>query len=332
MCRAAKKLKMKINKFDMRSITMEVKENDNQYWAVFENFYKEHFSACNKRDENQLEAYWCRPAGDNQELFQDDLKQRIFARLIKSYQNTTWHQVQLSITDGETEPEKKGNRRKLITDPWFEEPEIMTTALRATETNTFFQDPKHPKNEFVKFCKMAEKIVKKLELKKYKFNEEQKDNFNSLSTVVEKLFEERKEERKKDFKVSVYEEIIYDGLQEPYKTIMKMQKLLPGLGVALTCDFLKESHLCNIAKPDVHISHVFSLIDGIPYSMDLPLVKRVSEFATAVCKENPNDFCNSGAYNIDKIIWMNCSDYDTDGEKNKKNLKEDFVKKLAEAK
>ena len=304
---------------------MEATKNDNRYWDVLKKYYDDHFAACNKREENQLEAYWCRPAGDNQELFQDP-KQRIFARLIKSYQNTTWHQVQLSVTDEKTDPAKNGNRRKLITDPWFEEADIMTTALRATETNTFFQDSKHPKNEFVKFCKMAAEIVKRLELKRYIFNEEQKENFDSLSTAVSELFKEKKE----DLKVSVFEKIIYEQLQDPFKTIMKMQKLFPGLGVALTCDFLKESHLCNIAKPDVHISHIFSIIDGIPYSMDLTLVKRVSEFAAAVCPADPNDFCNSGAYYIDKIVWMNCSDYDTDGEKKKKNLKEDFFKKLAE--
>ena len=304
---------------------MKVKENDNQYWAVFENFYNEHFSACNKREENQLEAYWCRPTGDNQELFQDDPKQRIFARLIKSYQNTTWHQVQLSVTDEKTDPEKKGNRRKLITDPWFEQPDIIKIAQDEIKSNGFFQNLK--KNNFVDFCNIAAEIVNRLELREYNFNEEQKENFDSLCSAVSELFKEKKE----DLKVSVYEKIIYERLQEPYKTIMKMQKLLPGLGAALTCDFLKETHLRNIAKPDVHISHVFSLIDGIPYSMDLPLVKRISDFAAAVCKEDPNDFCNSGAYNIDKIIWMNCSDYDMDGEKKKKNLKEEFFKKLAEA-
>ena len=108
-----------------------------------------------------------------------------------------------------------------------------------------------------------------------------------------------------------------------------MQKLLSGLGIALVCDFLKESHLCNIAKPDVHISHVFSLIDGIFYSMDLPLVKRISEFAASVCTAVPNDFCNSGAYNVDKIIWMICSDYDVESDNKKKNLKVKFLEELA---
>ena len=99
---------------------------------------------------------------------------------------------------------------------------------------------------------------------------------------------------------------------------MKMQKLLPGLGIALTCDFLKESHLCNIAKPDVHICHVFSVIDRIPYSMDLALVRRVGEFADNVCQPVEDHFCESGAYHVDKIIWMICS----------KGKKEELLKAL----
>ena len=178
------------------------------------------------------------------------------------------------------------------------------------------------------FCEKAAKIAENLKLKEYGFNEEQEENFDSLSKVISVFFE--KEYEKKALKVSVYEKIIYEKLQDPYRTIMKMQKLLPGLGVALTCDFLKESHLCNIAKPDVHICHVFSILDGIPYSMDLPLVRRIAEFAAAACPEDPHDFCNSGAYNVDKIIWMLCSDYNTDGETEKKMSKDKFIEKLAE--
>ena len=175
------------------------------------------------------------------------------------------------------------------------------------------------------FCKMALHIVEELELEEYAFNQEQKKNFDRLSAVISNIFDENKDV----LKVSAFEKIIYNELQEPYQTIMKMQKLLPGFGTALVCDFLKESHLCNIAKPDVHISHVFSVIDGIPYSMDLPLVNRVSEFATAVCPPSQNDFCNSGAYNVDKIVWMICSDYDVESDKNKKNLKDGFLEKLS---
>ena len=78
---------------------------------------------------------------------------------------------------------------------------------------------------------------------------------------------------------------------------------MPSKGVKL-----KESHLCNIAKPDVHLCHVFSVIDKIQYSMDLVLVRRIAEFAEHVgLSPKSNDFCNSDSYYIDKIIWMLCS-------------------------
>ena len=306
---------------------MEATGKDREFWKVFTDSYEDILGDCNKRQENQLEAYWCRPAGNNQDLFRDNPKQRIFARLIKSYQNTTWHQIQLSIPQ---ESEKKNNgekRRLLITDHWFENSEIIETALNEIEKNAFFRNLAED-NDFVRFCRMAAKIVEKLELREYNFNEEQEANFDSLKEVIAAFFEDKF--TGKDLKVSAFEKIIYEQLWDPYRTIMKMQKLLPGLGVALTCDFLKEAHLCNIAKPDVHICHVFSLMDGIPYSMDLTLVKRVSEFADAVCEADSNNFCGSGAYNVDKIVWMNCSDYDTDGDHEKKMSKDKFLKKLAE--
>ena len=181
----------------------------------------------------------------------------------------------------------------IITDSWFAHSDIIKTSQDEIESNAFFHDPEHMQNDFVKFCLMAIEVVKKLELKDYRFDQEQNENFDSLRDVISVLFEEKCKRR--ELKVSEFEKIIYRRLQEPYQTIMKMQKLFPGLGVALTCDFLKESHFCNIAKPDIHISHVFSMIDGFPYSMDLALVKRISEFAEAVCPASPNDFCDSGA-------------------------------------
>lgn len=300
---------------------------DPKIWQTINGFYENQTDWDVERRKNQLEAYWCRPEGENQELFGDDPGQRIFARLVKSYQNTTWHQIQLNDAERES---GGAQRRKLITDHWFDSPNTIETAEREIDAISQKLDPE--KNVFPAFCEEALAIVNRLKLKlvKYEFNEEQKVNFERLAEVVSARFDERcKEKGEKGLKVSRFEATIYEGLEEPYRTVMKMQKLLPGLGIALVCDFLKESHLCNIAKPDVHISHVFSVIDGIPYSMDLALVKRVSEFAKTVCPAKQNDFCNSGAYNVDKIIWMLCSDYDTDSGKNKKNLKDGFLEQLA---
>lgn len=70
------------------------------------------------------------------------------------------------------------------------------------------------------------------------------------------------------------------------------------------------------------------MLDGFPYSMDLALVKRISEFAEAVCPASPNDFCNSGAYNVDKIIWMLCSDYHIDTDKRKNTGKDRLLEML----
>ena len=101
-----------------------------------------------------------------------------------------------------------------------------------------------------------------------------------------------------------------------------MQKILPDYGIALTCDFLKESHLFNIAKPDIHLCHVFSVIDKIQYSSDLVLAKRIADFAeNAGCRPEPENFCNTGSYYIDKIIWMLCSRSKTD--------KRDLMEKIA---
>ena len=277
------------------------------------------------RQKNQLEAYWCRPDGMRQNLYADP-RQRIFARFIKSYLNTTWHQVQLSLIRGNSHENTNGNRRKLITDSWFDNSDIIKTAQDEIVSNAFFHNSAHLQNDFVPFCKMAIAVVENLELKEYKFDHEQKENFESLRKVISVFFEDMY--KRKELKVSEFEKIIYMQFQEPYQTIMKMQKLFPGFGIALTCDFLKESHLCNIAKPDVHISHVFSVIDGIPYSMDLALVKRVAEFAQNACPPGEKNFCNTGSYNIDKIIWSTCSDYMTEADRTKSKLKGSFLKQL----
>lgn len=302
---------------------------DKQIWETIINFYRKYFSADKwkeQRQKNQLEAYWCRSDEEKQNLFQDPL-QRIFARMIKSYQNTTWHQIQLSPGKNVKNDIGKGQRRVLITDPWFEDENIIDKVESEIRDNLDFKG----KGNFVDFCKVALDIAKglgKFNLSNYSFEQVQTANFEVLKSVVSKIFNEKIDK----LKVSVFEKIFYETLGEPYQTIMKMQKMLPGLGIALTCDFLKESHLCNIAKPDVHICHVFSVIDGIPYSMDLALVKRIIEFANNVYPADKNDFCSTGAYHVDKVIWMICSDYITDSDKEKNKLKKEFLKTLSDEK
>ena len=311
---------------------------DKKVWEFIENFYKESCGEIEKkRKENQLEAYWCRPAGDGQKLFTVP-EQRVFARFLRSYLNTTWHKI------------GKGNGSII---DWFDFDDIIKNANAAVKDNLLENKP------LKSFCESILLFIEKLELNDYCFEQEQTENFKIFSDSVGEFFNELQKTQKdrsksqkvsvysdsvgeifnelqktqkelsKSQKVSVYEEIIYENTCEPYQTIMKMQKLFPGFGIALSCDFLKESHFCNIAKPDIHLCHVFSLIDGIPYSMDLALVKRVAEFAANVCPADKNNFCGSGAYNVDKIIWQICSDYDVDSDKTKKHSKKIFLKDLA---
>ena len=291
---------------------------DRKVWKFIENFYKESCGKLeddrkenqleDKRKKNQLEAYWCRPEGENQTLFTVP-KQRVFARFLRSYLNTTWHKI------------GKGNGSIIH---WFNSEDIIKEAESKYSSLA--------NEDLSKFCKRILLFIEKLELNDYCFEQEQTENFKIFSDSVGEFFNElqkTQKDRSKSQKVSVYEEIIYENTCEPYQTIMKMQKLFPGFGIALLCDFLKESHFCNIAKPDIHLCHVFSLIDGIPYSMDLALVKRVAEFAANVCPADEHNFCGSGAYNVDKVIWQICSNYDVDSDKTKKHSKKDFLKELA---
>ncbi|MBE6376029.1 MAG: hypothetical protein E7050_06145 [Lentisphaerae bacterium] len=277
---------------------------DRKVWEFIGEFYEKNCKKLEeKRKKNQLEAYWCRPAGENQALFTDP-KQRMFARFLRSYLNTTWHKI------------GKGNGSII---DWFDFDDIIKNANAAVKDNLLENKP------LKSFCESILLFIEKLELNDYCFEQEQTENFDRLSKLISKFFEDKE----KELKVSRFEEIIYENICEPYRTIMKMQKLFPGFGIALSCDFLKESHLCNIAKPDIHLCHVFSLIDGIPYSMDLALVKRVAEFAANVCPADKNNFCGSGAYNVDKVIWQICSNYDVDNDTKKKSFKEDFLDELA---
>ena len=127
---------------------------DRKVWKFIEEFYEKNCKKLEeKRKKNQLEAYWCRPAGENQALFTDP-KQRMFARFLRSYLNTTWHKVQLTCKKADKE-----NDRVLITDSWFEEknPYIIQTAWRDIKENPFFQkendkDKTNEEDPFVSFC------------------------------------------------------------------------------------------------------------------------------------------------------------------------------------
>ena len=79
----------------------------------------------------------------------------------------------------------------IITDSWFAHSDIIKTSQDEIESNAFFHDPEHMQNDFVKFCLMAIEVVKNLELKDYRFDQEQNENFDSLRDVISVLFEEK---------------------------------------------------------------------------------------------------------------------------------------------
>lgn len=269
---------------------MSDKERDIIIWDTIFSFYKETKTKNNRewtleqleraRKNNQKESYWCRKNGKDQKLFIKP-EQRLMARLIKSFLNSSY---------------KKGFTNKINDEKWFDKPDIIN----------FIKTLDENKNKLNIFSKNACSLLETIKLTNYDFKKEQIENLNALCEAVNQRYVSCSKENSR--LVSEFEERFYQIMEEPYRMILKMQKILPGYGIALTCDFLKESHLCNIAKPDIHLCQVFSMIDRIPYSEDLILVKRISEFAENVGKKpDPDNFCNSGPYYIDKIIWMLCS-------------------------
>lgn len=271
------------------------------------------------RQDNQEEAYWCCSKKDTPQKLFSEPKQRLVARFIKSYLNTTWNKIPSQEFIKVTEQEN-----------WFNEPDIIS---KTRHFCIHFRDKKNKMDNLIVFLEKVLSLLEKLQLKDYGSNQFQEENFNVLSKAVASEFEKCKNNTKlpKSQRVSSYEETIILQTEEPYRTILKMRKVLPGYGIALTSDFLKESHLWNIAKPDVHLCHVFSVIDKIQYSMDLVLVRRIAEFAENVgLRPTPNNFCNTGSYYIDKIIWMLCSRIKTENDNYQTpSIKDELLDRIA---
>ena len=277
-------------------------ERDKMIWNVIMEYYNEN-NLEKKRKENQKKSYWCRSEKGKNHLFSDP-QQRIMARFITSFYNSP----------------HRGKRPE----EWFSESDIINTI------QDFVKSKKKRggtiKKMFTLFAKEALVLLTDMKLKKYSFNQLQTANFSSLRARIHSVFEERTNPTNRNnseyLSIPGYDKFIIEKSDEPYQTIMKMQKLMPGYGIALACDFLKETHLYNIAKPDIHLCHVFSVIDKNQYSMDLALAKRIAEFAEHVSPPDPDDFCNSGSFYVDKIIWMLCSE--------RKSIKKKLLEKIAE--
>ncbi len=276
---------------------MSNKEYDLKVWEKIEESYNKLSNDKKiKQDTWEVEI----KDGENTTFYKlsEDPKQRLAALFLSSYLSTTWHKITLTAEQ----------RNELLCDN-----NIKDNAAKKIEE--YIKAKKSDGLEKLKdFWKSVIKFLGHLELEEYDFSKEQTANFEKLNDAVEKC-------KDKDEKKKTYKNFIYENAVEPYHTILNLQKVINGFGIALACDFLKEAHFCNIAKPDVHICHTFSVIDGISYSMDLALVKRVAEFANNVYKANKDDFCNSGAYYVDKVIWKICKE---------DSLKGEFLEKLAE--
>ena len=273
---------------------MSSKEYDEKVWKEINEYYNKFKSELDtEREKNKDIDFYSLSEKDNKKtsaLIKRDPYQRLFSRFLKSYISTTWNKIR-----GRDKNDNSTNNKTVeeIVEDW------LSDDINIIETVKDFCKKNKENDKLKHFCKFNESVLKIIEspellLSDYNFESEQINNFKKLSNVIEKKFE--------DIKLSSYERIIHDNAKEPYKTILKMQKVIYGFGIALSCDFLKEAHFCNIAKPDVRICHAFSVIDGISYSMDLALVKRVAEFANNVCEAKSDNFCNTGAYNVDKII------------------------------
>ena len=285
---------------------MSNKEYDAKVWEkIKESYNKLSNDKKIKQDTWEVEI----KDGENTTFYKlsEDPKQRLAALFLSSYLSTTWHRITLT----------EEQRNELLCDNNIKDnaAKKIEEYIKAKKSEEYIKDKESDGlKKLQEFWTSVITILKKLDLKNDDFSKEQTDNFKNLSNAVN------------NEDIETYKNFIYKNAAEPYHTILNLQKAIKGFGIALACDFLKEAHFCNIAKPDVHICHTFSVIDGISYSMDLALVKRVAEFANNVCKANKDDFCNSGAYYVDKVIWKICKE---DSLK-KDSLKKDLLEKLAD--
>lgn len=97
----------------------------------------------------------------------------------------------------------------------------------------------------------------------------------------------------------------------------KNKGVIPGLGPALACDFLKECGCLWLSKPDTHLSKVFAesgiYTDGknvktykvLTFDRAVEFCEQMFEFAAAVRKEKNDESITP--YKIDKMIWLMCT-------------------------
>lgn len=90
----------------------------------------------------------------------------------------------------------------------------------------------------------------------------------------------------------------FEEFAEKIKKIEKITKTIHGLGLTLTCDWLKECGCEWLAKPDVHIIEVIKYFKNVDKIKDKDVLEFMFEWSKLV---------DCSPYKLDKMIWLLCT-------------------------
>ena len=85
--------------------------------------------------------------------------------------------------------------------------------------------------------------------------------------------------------------------------IKKISGAIHGLGIALTCDWLKECGCTYLAKPDGHVKAVIK--SWYDKATEEEILKIMYKWAKMVRESGLDN--KATAYKLDKIIWLLCT-------------------------
>lgn len=93
--------------------------------------------------------------------------------------------------------------------------------------------------------------------------------------------------------------------EKELRDISIISNQIHGLGLPLTCDWLKECGCTWLAKPDVHINGVVKYLKADEKLKDEDVIKLMFSWAETVKLSGEDK--DATAYKIDKIIWLLCT-------------------------
>ena len=99
-------------------------------------------------------------------------------------------------------------------------------------------------------------------------------------------------------------DLISDDL---FNSIKDISLNIHGLGIPLTCDWLKECGCTWLVKPDTHINKVYNHLAGLPYEFYVPektIIQDLFEYSMRI-RESEDETMT--AYKLDKMIWLICT-------------------------